>query len=310
MEKAIGLIGFGSQAKTWALNLRSSGREVRIFLRAKSASFKAAQDMGFPAFSITEINHHVQDIEFFCLLTPDHTHSEIYRDYLLNCSKMNIVLAHGWWPWSEKLEQKNLKHSVILLAPKCIASEMRWRYETKAPLGAVYSLELTDANPELLVGILTLAQELGLTGIYPAKIKDETAADLFSEQVILCSTLPYIAKESYDWLVAKGVPEQLAYLECWFELKLIVDAMIKKGPVEFFKLISPNALYGGEKARALFLDENFKTKMGQLWDDIESHKIVEEINNTDLEALRAKIIQRWQESSLTSHHNIWEKIKE
>jgi ketol-acid reductoisomerase len=310
MEKAIALIGFGSQAKSWALNLRSSGREVRVFLRENSSSQVLVREMGFKVFLLKDIKNHLEAIEFLCLLTPDHTHREIYQDHLAHLPYLNIVIAHGWWPWSEKLEKKNLIHSVILLAPKCIASEMRFRYETKAPLGAVYSLELAQESRELEIGVLTLAQQLGLTGVYPASIKDETSADLFSEQVILCSTLPYIAKESYDWLVAKGVPEQLAYLECWFELKLIVDAMIKKGPVGFFNLISPNALYGGEKARELFLDENFKIKMGKLWDDIEQRKIVQEINNTDIEALRKKVIKKWQESSLTKHHNNWENIKE
>jgi ketol-acid reductoisomerase len=310
MEKAIALIGFGSQAKTWALNLRSSGREVRVFLRENSSSQLLVREMGFKVFLLKDIKNHLEEIEFLCLLTPDHTHREIYQEHLALLPYLNIVIAHGWWPWSEKLEKKNLKHSVILLAPKCIASEMRFRYETKAPLGAVYSLELAQESRELEIGVLTLAQQLGLTGVYPASIKDETAADLFSEQVILCSTLPYIAKESYDWLVAKGVPEQLAYLECWFELKLIVDAMIKKGPVGFFNLISPNALYGGEKARELLIDENFKIKMGKLWDDIEQRKIVQEINNTDIEALRKKVIKKWQESSLTKHHNNWENIKE
>jgi ketol-acid reductoisomerase len=300
MEKAVALIGFGSQAKSWALNLRSSGREVRVFLRKSSPSQVLAREMGFTVFFLEDIEKHLSKVEFFCLLTPDHTHRQIYQQYLVDLPPTNIVIAHGWWPWSEKLEKKNLKHSVILLAPKCIASELRWRYETKAPLGAVYSLELAQETRELEIEVLTMATQLGLTGVYPASIKDETSADLFSEQVILCSTLPYIAKESYDWLVAKGVPEQLAYLECWFELKLIVDTMIKKGPVGFFNLISPNALYGGEKARELFIDDNFKAKMKKLWDDIEQRKIVQEINNTDIEALRRKIIKKWQESSLTN----------
>jgi ketol-acid reductoisomerase len=310
MEKAIALIGFGSQAKSWALNLRSSGREILVFLRENSPSQVLARDMGFKVFFLKDIIKHHAEIEFFCLLTPDHTHREIYHEYLVGLPRINIIVAHGWWPWSEKLEKKNLKHSIILLAPKCIASELRFRYETRAPLGAVYSLELAQDSRELEVGVLTLAKQLGLTGVYPASIKDETCADLFSEQVILCSTLPYIAKESYDWLVAKGVPEQLAYLECWFELKLIVDTMIKKGPVGFFNLISPNALYGGEKARELLIDESFKNKIGKLWDDIENRNIVDEINSTDIETLRKKIIKKWQESSLTKHHNHWENIKE
>ena len=107
MEKAVALIGFGSQAKSWALNLRSSGREVRIFLRAESSSFALVKEMGFKAFALEEIANHNAEIEFFCLLTPDHTQGEIYRRYLLNAPALNIVVAHGWWPWSEKLQKNN-----------------------------------------------------------------------------------------------------------------------------------------------------------------------------------------------------------
>ena len=44
----LAIIGFGNQAKAWALNLRDSNKEVHILVRKNGPSWNLANSMGFP----------------------------------------------------------------------------------------------------------------------------------------------------------------------------------------------------------------------------------------------------------------------
>jgi ketol-acid reductoisomerase len=182
------------------------------------------------------------------------------------------------------------------LAPKAIASELRFRFESKDGLGAVYQSE----NEAL---IKSIAQDLGITHLTKTSAKNETLADLFSEQTILCSLLPYGALESFNHLVENGIEPEVAYFECWFEVKLIVDTMIKMGPEKFFEMISPNALIGSEIGRTLFFDEAFKKKLSDCYSNITSGHFDEDVSKIDIDELKKSVKTFWQNEQLNTIHN-------
>src|SRR5690606_12963060 len=74
MKNSITLIGFGNQAKAWALNLRDSGWDVTIALRPDSPSIKLAIDLGF---SCQDLKTAAKRGGNFANLTPDHLHHEV-----------------------------------------------------------------------------------------------------------------------------------------------------------------------------------------------------------------------------------------
>jgi len=300
----ITIIGFGSQAKAWAMNLRDSGRSLQIALRNNSPSLKIAQKMGLTTVDLAEEQ---TDSQIFILLTPDHTHIDILNQLKETISAgAMFIYAHGFSYHKENFKTAFAQWNHCLLAPKAIASEVRFQYETQGKLGAVYSVEdlSSPADKELSrTYLLALAKDLGITGgPYEGSFAEETIADLFSEQSILCSILPYTAYMSFTKLIEKGVKEEIAYMECWLEVKLIADAMVKMGPHKFFELISPNALIGGEKGRKILLDAGYEKKLDQLLEDICDKKFYAEVDHTDFAKIKDQTLTFWKGTQLSNVH--------
>jgi len=125
---------------------------------------------------------------------------------------------------------------------------VRFQYETNGKFGAAFFSPTKEHEQQLR----KIASLVGFTALYASSFEEECMADLFSEQSLLCSLLPYGALKSYQILRQNGVSKEVAFMECFLELKSISQAFVTMGPVEFFKLISPNALIGSQKEDICF----------------------------------------------------------
>jgi ketol-acid reductoisomerase len=143
MNKELIIIGFGNQAKAWAQNLRDSNYTVKIFLRENSKSKGLVEKMGFNIVSKDQLKAFTK----FALLTPDDTHVSIIselQDYIPNDSI--FIYAHGFSLTYEKINDLYPQYNHVLLAPKAIASELRFQFECKGGLGGVYSFEYIETK--------------------------------------------------------------------------------------------------------------------------------------------------------------------
>src|SRR5690606_25596499 len=145
----------------------------------------------------------------------------------------------------------------------------------------------------------TISQGIGVTQLYSCTFSQETNADLFSEQSLLCSILPYAANFSFNKLIEKGIPKELAYIECWYEVKLIADAMVAMGPMKFSDLISPNALLGAKLGKEKIINESFQKAHDELDQNIENHHFDKQASDVNLEKLRQEFTTYWQDQPLT-----------
>ncbi len=297
------IIGFGNQAKSWALNFADSGVDFSIGLRSESPSLIKAKSMGFKTI---ELSDELEQFSTIVLLTPDSTHGDILKVISKKIkAQTSILYAHGYSVINQKLNELYPKFYHILFAPKAIASELRFQYETGGKLGAVYSLEFLSTEIESSrKELFKLAKNLGITsGPYETSFKNETYADLFSEQTMLCAILPYVSNLLFKKLREKGIEKETAYFESWYEVKLIADTLIKIGPEKFFDLISPNALLGSYVGQKILLDEVFENKMQDLLENIYSGKFEQQAKETDLPELKKKINTFWKNQELTNVHN-------
>ena len=307
-SKKIQIIGWGSQAKAWALNLRDSGMEISIALRNKSKSIELAKEKGFKVNIIgNKKDKSKQDLN--CLLIPDNQHAVFLKKHISwieDCP--NLVYAHGFSLVKEDLNIRFPKINHMLLAPKAIASELRWQYENKGKLGAAFCTQYSKNPVQSEKEILALAKNLGITaGPFRTSFKDEMVADLFSEQSLLCSFMPFAMQHSFNRLVAKGISKEIAYLECWFEIKLIADTLVPLGPLKFFELISPNALIGGNKAQKILFDEAYQKKLDNLLEDIIKGSFLKEADATSDQELREELVEKWSCSLLNKTQLYGEK---
>jgi len=123
--KKIAIIGWGNQAKAWALNLKDSGLSVLIGLRPDSKSHTHAKALGFSTFTPEKIPDDVFD---FVMLIPDEAHFLCLQSFNFKQGS-RLYYAHGYSLLYQKIPEtfKELEH--ILLAPKSIASKLRFLYE-------------------------------------------------------------------------------------------------------------------------------------------------------------------------------------
>ena len=293
------IIGFGNQAKSWSQNLKDSGFPVLVALKVNSPSIALAHELGFQVVILGTKEFYAQNA--FALLTPDHTHVEFMQEHGPQMQAGSVMLyAHGFSLVKNKFQQSFPQIHHILFAPKAIGSELRRQFQLKGKLGAVYSLEhVQEEATQLKDWVFELSKNLGINmGPYPTSFLRETRADLYSEQGLLCSLIPYTAGEMFSHLVDSGTEPELAYFECWHELKLIVNAMVDKGPEGFFDLISPNALIGSEKGFQKLITPEFKKNLRNLLLDIESGEFDQEIEKANVEEIRHTIRSRWSKTAL------------
>jgi ketol-acid reductoisomerase len=158
------IIGFGNQAKAWALNLKDSGKKPVIGLRKNSQSFASVKALGIDAIDIE--SNELSLFEQVVLLTPDDTHHIILENLSNKLNKNTLVIyAHGYSMLAFELNKKYPQFQHVLLAPKAIASELRFQFETGGKLGAVYGLEyISDDNKEeVKKDLFELALGIGIT---------------------------------------------------------------------------------------------------------------------------------------------------
>jgi ketol-acid reductoisomerase len=128
--------------------------------------------------------------------------------------------------------------------------------------------------------------------------REETETDLFGEQAVLCGGVPSLLKAGFDTLVAAGYSEEMAYIECVYELKLIV-ALLEKGGLSFMRnAISNTAEFGGYNAGDALIDERVREKMRLLLQAIQNGSFAERWMAEYHGGLKQLLSTRTRESAL------------
>ena len=102
--KTVAIIGYGTQGRAQALNLRDSGVRVVIGAHRDGPSWKGATDDGFAPVTAAEAATAAQVIT---LLVQDHRMGEAF-------SESKLLLAEGW-PGFEPREVQHAEHRAFAL---------------------------------------------------------------------------------------------------------------------------------------------------------------------------------------------------
>jgi ketol-acid reductoisomerase len=297
LQSPLIIVGFGSQAKAWALNLRDSKIPFKIALRPHGLGKQKVEVLGFEYIELEQES--LKNYSLFLMLIPDDAHLKFFeKNALFLAPESHFIYAHGFSLSKERLHEKFATFSHSLLAPKAIASDVRYQYETKGKIGAAF----WSQNSKNECVLREIAKEVGFTALYQSHFDEECMADLFSEQSILCSLIPYGSLKSYNLLRKNGVSEEVAFMECFLELKSITQAFVTLGPQAFFNLISPNALIGSEKGRHLLMGETFNEGLEQIFIDIKNKQFYKEVE-IDADLLRQNVLKLWDQEELSTTFN-------
>ncbi len=247
--KKVAIIGYGSQGHAHALNLKDSGVDVRVGLRAGSANAKKAEFAGLVVGTVAEVSAWADVI---MNLTPDQTAAKVYHEDIAPNMKPNVTLmfAHGF----------NIRFRTItppatvdisLVAPKSPGHRVREVFTEGGGVPALVAVE-QDASGTALALALSYAKAIGCTraGVLETTFTEETETDLFGEQAVLCGGAAALVKCGFEVLTEAGYQPELAYFEVLHELKLIVDLLYRGGMEYMNYSISDTAEWGGYEAQA------------------------------------------------------------
>lgn len=114
------------------------------------------------------------------------------------------------------------------------------------------------------------------SGIIKATFAQETEEDLFGEQAVLCGGLVELVKAGFETLTEAGYPPELAYFECYHEMKMIVDLMYESG-IHFMNYsISNTAEYGEYYAGPKVINEQSREAMKEILTRIQNGEFAKE----------------------------------
>jgi len=265
--KTIAILGYGSQGKAHAQNLRDSGYEVIIGARSGGPSAQDAANNGFEVMPFDEAAKRAQVIS---MLMPDMAQPEIFEDIRANLEDGDTVLfAHGFNVHFGAIEAP-ANVDVIMVAPKSPGDLVRRQYEQGRGVPCLRAVH-QDASGEAADRALSYAHGLGGTraGVLDTTFAEETETDLFGEQAVLCGGASQLVIHGFETLVEAGYQPEAAYFECLHELKLIVDLMYEGGMDKMYEFISDTASYGDLVSGPRILDESVKDRMRDVLKDIQ-----------------------------------------
>jgi ketol-acid reductoisomerase len=265
----VAVIGYGSQGRAHARNLRDSGFEVLVGARAGCGAERRALADGFRVATPAEA---ARQSKLVALLTPDMTHRDVYaRDIEPNLSAGDTLLvAHGFTVLYAQVSPRS-DLDVVLVAPKGPGDLVRREYEIGRGVPCLFAVH-QDATGQARDKALAYAAGIGGTraGAIETSFREETETDLFGEQAVLCGGATELVSAGFKTLVDAGYKPEVAYFECLHELKLIVDLMYEGGFAKMLHFVSETAKYGDFVSGPRVINDETRQRMGEVLSDIQS----------------------------------------
>jgi ketol-acid reductoisomerase len=238
----VAILGYGSQGRAHALNLKDSGFDVVVGARQGGASWKKARREGL---NVAPLAAAAAGADLIAFLVPDLAQKTLYGEVKASLKNgATLLFAHGFNIHFKQIRpRKDL--DVVLIAPKGPGDLVRRQYQQGRGVPCLIAVA-QDASGKAHAKALAYAHGIGGTrgGVLETTFAEETETDLFGEQVVLCGGATELVVKGFETLVEAGYQPEVAYYECLHELKLIVDLLHEGGLRKMHEFISETAKYG------------------------------------------------------------------
>jgi ketol-acid reductoisomerase len=273
--RKVAIVGYGSQGHSHALNLKDSGIDVCVGLRAGSGSQAKAEAAGLTVRTIADA---AEWADIVMMLAPDTEQKAIFDQHVAAHLKPGdaLAFAHGFNVRFGRIAPP-AGVDVIMVAPKGPGHLVRRTYTEGGGVPCLIAVA-QDATGKAKELALSYADAIGGTraGVIETTFAEETETDLFGEQVVLCGGLTSLVMAGFETLVDAGYQPEMAYFECLHEVKLIVDLMYEEGIAGMRYSISDTAEYGDVTRGPKIITDATKAEMKTILDDIVSGRFAEE----------------------------------
>ena len=264
----VAVIGYGSQGRAHAQNLKDSGCSVVIGVREGGPSAQKAAADGFEVASVAKAT---AGADLVMILTPDMTHEALYREEIGPNLKSGSALAfaHGFSVLYGRVKAP-ADVDVIMIAPKGPGDLVRREYQRGRGVPCLFAVH-QDATGKAKDRALSYTSLIGGTtaGVLETTFKEETETDLFGEQAVLCGGATQLVMAGFETLTEAGYAPEIAYYECLHELKLIVDLLYEGGIGKMYEFISETAAYGDLVSGPRVVNDETRQRMREVLKDIQ-----------------------------------------
>lgn len=265
--QTVAVVGYGNQGRSWALNLRDSGYEPVVCVRADASREQAATD-GFSAHEVAEAG----EADVICILVPDDVIPLLdLRPGPDSC----VIVASGYSLAFGRLDPPG---DSGMVAPRMLGPEVRRCFEEG--VGFITALGVhRDTTGRGLARVLGVAHAIGglRQGAIEMTPKQEAVLDLGVEQV-LSPALTAVNNAFVQIMIEQGIP-----------LEAIVTELVLSGEVErTYRLLrevgyavqsefhSPTSQYGQLTRRGRYDHLDFLSTMRSSADEIDSGRFADE----------------------------------
>jgi ketol-acid reductoisomerase len=266
----IAVLGYGSQGRAHALNLKDSGCEVVVGVRKGGASWKKARRDGL---EVADPTLAVQGADLVAMLVPDLAQKALYGSIKGDLKRgATLLFAHGFNIHFRQIKPR-ADLDVVLIAPKGPGDLVRRQYQQGRGVPCLLAVA-QDPSGKAHARALGYAHAIGGTrgGVLETTFAEETETDLFGEQAVLCGGATELVVKGFETLVEAGYQPEVAYYECLHELKLIVDLLHEGGLAKMHQFISETAKYGDLTRGPRIVNERVKSEMRKVLKEVQSGK--------------------------------------
>jgi ketol-acid reductoisomerase len=264
---SIAVVGYGNQGRSWALNLRDSGLDVSVCVRADASRDEAVAD-GFDAGEIADAS----TADVVCVLVPDDVIPSLplhRRDDALT------IVASGYTLAFDRFDPPG---DVGMVAPRMLGPEVRRCYEEG--IGFITAVGVhRDVSGHGRDRTLAVAKAVGglRQGAVELSPEQEAVLDLAVEQA-LSPALTLVHTTFVQIMLEQGIPLEAILTELILsgEVERTMRLVRESGYAAQFGFHSPTSQYGQLTRRGEYDHLDLATTMRRLVDDITSGRFADE----------------------------------
>lgn len=272
-RKQIVLVGYGSQGRAQAMNLRDGGYSPIVAVR-EGASRRCAIADGFQP---QEMGDAVSRADVVVLLTPDETHADICARWVVPDARKGLFLgfATGFGVHFGLVDLPDWLR-VFLAAPKGPGPVLRARFEAGGGIPALVASLHGDRDEIAVAMAYARAIGCGRAGVVRTTFREEAVADLFGEQCVLAGGMVELMKSAFEVLVKRGFTPEVAYIECISEVEYMASLISRVGIAGLEANISSTAFFGGATRGPRVVDRAVRARLEGMLAEIEDGSFVTE----------------------------------
>jgi ketol-acid reductoisomerase len=273
--KRVAIIGFGNQGRAQSLNLKDSGVDVAVALREGSLNQAVAETLGLRVSSLEEA---AAWADVVMLLAPDETLGRLYTQIEPHLRQgAALGFSHGLAIHFDFIAPRD-DLDVFMVAPKGPGTALRSLYQQGKGMIALWAVahDQSGSARELALAY-GRALGCGRAGLIASSFAEECEADLFNEAAVVWGAVPEILIAGFDTLVVGGVSEEIAFMECVGELKLLAELIEQRGIAGMREAISNTAELGATLGGRRIVDAGVRQRMADILAEIRAGRFAEQL---------------------------------